>query len=75
MRLKNDAVFQVVGPSGSGKTIFVAQLLAKSKHKFQHEIKHIYWLMGTNEGEKGETKKQFAKLSGKITILQGFEDG
>lgn len=75
MRLKNDAVFQVVGPSGCGKTMFVTQLLENSRQVFLKPVKHIYWLMGTSDGESGATKQQFKKLHKNITILQGFEKG
>lgn len=72
LRLKNDAIFQVVGPSGCGKTLFVTRLLANSC--FVNKIRNIYWLMGQNEGEHGATKQQLSSLNN-VTILNGFEDG
>ena len=73
VRLSNGAVFQVVGPSGSGKTHFVVNLLS-SKQIFKEPIRNIYWLMGTDEGESGDTLKQFKTLKN-IKILKGFESG
>ena len=61
LRLVNGAVFQVVGPSGSGKTHFVINLLS-SQNVFKELTRHIYWLMGTSEGESGDTQKQFKSL-------------
>ena len=72
LRLVNGAVFQVVGPSGSGKTHFVINLL--SQNVFKEPTRHIYWLMGTNEGESGDTQKQFKSLKN-VKILKGFEKG
>lgn len=75
LRLKNDAVFQVVGPSGCGKTLFVIQLLKNSKKYFYNEIKTIYWLMGSGEdGEVGETAQRLKYLNN-VQFLNGFEDG
>lgn len=74
LRLKNDAVFQIVGPSGSGKTLFVTQLLNTSKDYFKRRIKNIYWLQGTSTGEKGETLQSLKHLRN-IRLLNGFEKG
>ena len=73
LRLVNGAVFQVVGPSGSGKTHFVINLLS-SQNVFKEPTRHIYWLMGTSEGESGDTQKQFKSLKN-VKILKGFEKG
>jgi len=79
VRLKNNAVFQIVGPSGCGKTLFTVKLL--STHGiFQSVIRHIYWLLGIsseNGGEHGETAKMLKKQipTNKITFLNGFEEG
>ena len=71
LRLQNNTVFQIVGPSGCGKTMFVTQLL--STHGiFQQSIKHIYWLLGVDEGENGDTAKQLKHLKA-VTFLKGFE--
>lgn len=76
LRLKNDAVFQVVGPSGSGKTMFVTQLLQHGSSIFNKNIGHIYWLMGIEEGERDLTARNLSRLgSSNITILNGFEEG
>ena len=72
LRLVNGAVFQVVGPSGSGKTHFVVNLL--SRGNFKEPTRQIYWLMGTDEGESGDTLKQFKKLK-QVKILKGFQAG
>ena len=76
LRLLNGAVFQIVGPSGSGKTHFVVNLLNSSTRSsiFKEPIRNIYWLMGTDEGEAGDTLKQFKTLKN-IKILKGFEPG
>jgi hypothetical protein len=75
LRLKNDAVFQIVGPSGSGKSMFVVHLLKHGKKYFSNNIKTIYWLMGSGEdGEVGETAKHLNQLSN-VKFLNGFEDG
>ena len=73
LRLLNGAVFQVVGPSGSGKTHFVVNLLSSTRI-FKEPPRQIYWLMGTVEGESGDTLKQFKTLKN-IKILKGFEKG
>lgn len=72
LRLTNGAVFQIVGPSGSGKTHFVTQLLTHANSIFHHPIKNIYWLMGTDDGEIGLTKKQLSKLKN-VNVLKGFQ--
>ena len=72
LRLINGAVFQIVGPSGSGKTHFVINLL--SQNVFKEQTRQIYWLMGINEGESGDTQKQFKALKN-VKILKGFEEG
>ena len=74
IRLKNDAVFQVVGPTGCGKTLFVTQLLSNSEQYFINKVKHIYWLMGVVKGEKGQTSQGLEKLKN-LEILNGFEEG
>ena len=74
LRLQNDAVFQIVGPSGSGKTLFVTQLLAPDNDYFQRKIQKIYWLQGTQSGEKGETMHALKKLKN-VKILDGFVEG
>lgn len=74
LRLKNDAVFQVVGPSGCGKTLFVTQLLAPDKDYFVQKIQKIYWLQGITSGEKGETNKALKVLKN-VKILNGFVKG
>ena len=61
VRLVNGAVCQVVGPSGSGKTHFVINLLSNS-NVFREPTRQIYWLMRTDEGESGDTQKQFKLL-------------
>ena len=73
LRLVNGAVFQVVGPSGSGKTHFVVNLLSHNG-LFKEPTRQIYWLMGTDEGESGDTQKQFKMLK-RVKILKGFEEG
>ena len=73
LRLVNGAVFQVVGPSGSGKTHFVINLLS-TQNVFKEKTRQIYWLMGTNEGESGDTQNQFKALKN-VKILKGFEEG
>ena len=73
VRLDNAAVFQVVGPSGSGKTHFVVTLLSQN-NVFKQTTKKIYWLMGVDEGESGDTQKQFNALKN-VKILRGFESG
>lgn len=76
LRLKNDAVFQVVGPSGSGKTLFVTKLLSNANSMFLNKIKKIYWLRGVEEGEKGDTANAFSSLNNNnIIFLNGFTDG
>ena len=75
LRLENGSVMQVVGPSGSGKTHFVCSLLRDSHLKFKRAIKKIYWLMGSDEGEAGETAKEMKKLGDKVKVLRGFEKG
>ena len=76
LRLLSGAVFQIVGPSGSGKTHFVVNLLNSSTRSsiFKEPIRNIYWLMGTDEGEAGDTLKQFKTLKN-IKILKGFLPG
>jgi hypothetical protein len=83
LRLKNDAVFQIVGPSGSGKTLFVTNLLKNGGNKyFVKRIKKIYWLTGSggggqhdgDGGEKGMTARQRDKLKN-VIFIDGFEDG
>ena len=74
LRLKNDAVFQVVDPSGCGKTLFVTQLLAPDKDYFVRKIQKIYWLQGITSGEKGETNKALKVLKN-VKILNGFVKG
>ena len=56
MRLKTNAVLQIVGPSGSGKTHFVCRLFT-TPEIFLEKIHNIFWFMGTQEGEAGETLK------------------
>ena len=73
LRLANGAVFQVVGPSGSGKTHFVINLLS-AENVFKEPTRQIYWLMGIDEGESGETQQQFKTLK-HVKILKGFEEG
>ena len=73
LRLQNNTVFQIVGPSGCGKTMFVTQLLT-TDGIFQQPIKHIYWLMGVDDGESGDTAKQLKHLKA-VTFLKGFEKG
>ena len=73
LRLVNGAVFQVVGPSGSGKTHFVVNLLSHNG-LFKEPTRQIYWLMGTDEGESGDTQKQFKMLK-RVKILKCFEEG
>lgn len=74
MRLKNEAVFQIVGPSGCGKTLFVTQLLINAKSMFVKPIGKIYWLMGVEEGEQDMTEK-YIKCIPNLTFLNGFEEG
>lgn len=74
LRLKNDAVFQIVGPSGSGKTLFVTQLLHNAKSIFKKNVGRIYWLMGVEEGEHDLTAQHLSRLSN-VTLLNGFEQG
>ena len=73
LRLVNGAVFQVVGPSGSGKTHFVVNLLSHNG-LFKEPTRQIYWLMGTDEGESGDTQKLFKMLK-RVKVLKGFEEG
>ena len=73
LRLCNGSVMQVVGPSGSGKTFFVINLLQNSDGLFKEPTKQIYWLLGANDGEIGETQKQFKSLN--VRLLKGFEKG
>ena len=74
LRLVNGAVFQIVGPSGSGKTHFVTNLLSPTANIFKEPIKQIYWLMGTSDGESGDTQKHLKSLK-HLHILKGFEAG
>lgn len=74
LRLKNDAVFQIVGPSGSGKTLFVANLLLNARSMFKEPIGKTYWLMGVTEGERGITEKQLLRIPN-VIMLNGFEEG
>lgn len=71
LRLKNDAVIQIVGPSGCGKTLFVSKLLGIPC--FKKPIKHIYWMHGVSK-EHGSTAQYLSKLK-KLTFLNGFEEG
>lgn len=74
LRLKNDAVFQVVGPSGSGKTLFVTQLLQQASSIFLKQVNGIYWLMGVEEGESDLTAHHLNNLKN-VKVLHGFEEG
>jgi hypothetical protein len=75
IRLKTNAILQVVGPSGSGKTYFVCRLLS-TPHIFKDSINNIYWLMGTSEGESGDTMKCMNHLDkSRLKIVHGFETG
>ena len=74
LRLKNDAVFQIVGPSGCGKTLFVTQLLQNANALFTKPIGRIYWLMGVEEGEHDMTASHLNRLRN-VSILNGFEQG
>jgi hypothetical protein len=68
MRIKTDAVLQVVGPSGSGKTHFVCRLL-NIPDIFAKPINNIYWLTGSQEDE-------IIKLVNKrVNIVHGFVEG
>ena len=72
VRLRNDAVYQIVGPSGCGKTMFVTQLLASNF--FINKPKKIYWLMGQDDGEHGLTDKNLKRLNN-VEVLKGFVEG
>ena len=72
VRLRNDAVYQVVGPSGCGKTMFVIQLLASNS--FIKKPKKIYWLMGQSDGERGLTERNMKSLTN-VEVLNGFVKG
>lgn len=74
LRLKNNAVFQIVGPSGSGKTLFVSQLLRPDKNFFERKVQNIYWLQGIESGEKGDTMQSLKDLKN-VKFLKGFERG
>ena len=74
LRFENASVIQVVGPSGCGKTLFVCSLLKDSTLYFRSGIRNIYWLMGSEEGETGETEKQLKSLKN-VHILNGFVEG
>ena len=74
LRLDNGSVIQVVGPSGCGKTHWVCTLLQHSKLHFQRPVGRIYWLMGSDEGEKGETQKVLQTLNN-LKIVPGFVQG
>jgi len=76
LRLKNNAVIQVVGPSGSGKTLFVSQLLSQNRDYFVRKVKNIYWLQGASgeDGERGMTRESVNKLRN-VRFLNGFEKG
>ena len=74
LRMRNDAVYQIVGPSGCGKSMFVTQLLKNSQKYFQNKIAAVYWLLGAEEGEVGETQTQL-KLLKNAKILKGFQKG
>lgn len=74
LRLLNGAVFQVVGPSGCGKSHFVCRLLQNSELTFQKPIRNIFWLMGSEEGELGDTQKEMKALKN-VRIVPGFVKG
>lgn len=74
LRLKNDAVFQIVGPSGSGKTLFVTNLLRNAQSMFKEPINKVYWLMGVDEGEHDVTAQSLSCIPNLI-VLSGFEEG
>ena len=70
IRLRNNAVIQVVGPSGSGKTFFVTQLL--QSNMFKEKIGTIYWHHGADEID--ETNTELGKLKN-IEFISGFDEG
>ncbi len=70
IRLHTDRVLQVVGPSGSGKTLFVCKLL-NTPDIFRNKIKTIYWLLGTEDGEHGQTRA-IMKMLKNVQFIKGF---
>lgn len=72
IRLYTNRVLQVVGPSGSGKTLFVCKLL-NTPDMFHNRINKIYWLLGTEEGEHGQTRAIMKKLNN-VKFIQGFSN-
>ena len=73
--LLNAATFQIVGPSGCGKTFFTTQLLKYSSKLFERPITKIFWLMGSEDGEHGETRLNLTRIGKKITYMKGFQKG
>lgn len=72
LRLKTDCVLQVVGPSGSGKTFFVCKLLS-TPEVFQNKLNQIYWMVGSEDGESGQTKTVM-KMIKNVTFIKGFQE-
>ena len=73
--LSNAATFQVVGPSGSGKTYFTCQLMQNAEYLFENVINRIFWLMGSEDGESGETAQILKEIQKEVIFMNGFQKG
>ena len=74
VRFHSNAVFQIVGPSGCGKTLFTIKLLLNKEKMFTSKIKMVHWLVGSTDGEHGDTLKDIKQLKG-VKFYQGFVEG
>lgn len=73
--LKNAATFQIVGPSGCGKTYFTLLLIKFSDQLFENPMRKVFWLMGSEDGEHGETSNLMENIGKDITYMYGFPKG
>lgn len=74
LRLQCGRTMIVVGPSGSGKTLFTLTLLKNRENCFNTPLKKVYWLYGSDEGEKGDTGKMLHAIKN-IELIRGFPKG